>query len=41
MTNTLPWCIEFDENVRELRDDSGEVLIGENKDLVFFGVGLG
>lgn len=41
MKNMIPWCVEFDEDVRELRDNPGEVLVGENEDVVFFCVGLG
>lgn len=41
MIELLPWGVEFDEDVWEFGDDSGEVLVSEDEDVILFGVGLG
>jgi hypothetical protein len=38
---SAPWCIELDEDVWESGEDGREIVIGEDEDILFLGVGGG
>lgn len=37
----IPWGVEFDEDIGEFADNSGEVCVGEDENVVLDGVGGG